>query len=248
MTSANSPDRTPGGGLGRAVQAGLQGDALSARGVLGAIGGWRGVLEALVPATLYLIVFVITQDARLSAIVPAALSLVALIVRLVRREPLSAALSGVAGVIVCVAAVMFTGEGSAYFVPGFFINGAWIAAHTISLLIGWPLIGLLLGFLRGSLTAWRTVPVLRKAANLCTVLWIALFASRLAVQLPLFFAGDTEALGVARLVMGVPLFAIAVIFTWLILSRVSAMTDSGKPITTEDGGGRGPEIAQTSDE
>lgn len=213
-------------GLGRALESGLSGEAISSRGVLEAIGGVRGIVESLLPATVYLIVFVLTRDAKLSAIAPLAISLLAILVRLLRKEPLSAALSGLLGVAVCVAAVMFTGEGSSYFVPGFFINGAWIAAHLISLLIGWPLIGLLLGFLRGSLTEWRKNAALRIAARVTTVFWIVVFAARLAVQLPLFFAGETEALGIARLVMGVPLFALAVLFTWFVLARVSSMVDA----------------------
>ena len=218
-----------GGGLGRAVAAGMSGESISARGVLEAIGGVRGVLESLIPATVYLVSFVFTQDARVAVIAPFAISLVAIAARLLRREPLSAALSGFLGVLVCVIATLFTGRGEDYFLPGFWINGAWVIAHTISLLVGWPLIGLLLGFLRGSLTEWRRIPMLRRAATLCTVLWIAVFTARLAVQLPLYFAanagdpGAVEALGIARLVMGIPLFAIAVLFTWLVLSRVSSV-------------------------
>lgn len=223
-----------GGSLGRVVEASLAGETVSAGGILEAIGGWRGVLESLLPATVYLVMYVITRDARLSAIAPLALAGGAVLWRVLRKEPLTAALSGVFGVAVCAAAVMFSGEGSSYFVPGFFINGAWILAHLISLLVGWPLIGLLLGMLRGSLTEWRSTPALRRSAQLLTVLWIAVFAARLGVQLPLYFAGETGALGVARLVMGVPLFAVAVLFTWLLLSRVSAMVGEANP--KEDGG------------
>lgn len=204
----------------------MSGEAVSASGVLAAIGGWRGVLESLLPATVYLFVFVITSDARLSAIAPMFLAGVAVLWRLLRREPLTAALSGVIGVVICAAAVLFSGEGSSYFVPGFFINGAWILAHLISLLVGWPLIGLLLGMLRGSPTEWRKMPALRRTAQLVTVFWIVVFGARLLVQLPLYFADETAALGVARLVMGVPLFALAVLFTWLLLSRVSAQVDA----------------------
>ncbi|MBO1901871.1 DUF3159 domain-containing protein [Leucobacter weissii] len=236
------------GGLGRAVQAGLGGEAVTARGVLDAIGGVRGLVEAFVPATLFLVVYVLAKDARIAAIAPLAIAVLAVVVRLIRREPLSAALSGVLGVVVCVAAVMFTGEGSSYFVPGFFINGAWILAHTVSLLVGWPLIGLLLGFLRGSLTAWRKVPVLRRAAVLCTLVWIALFAARLLVQLPLYFADDTEALGVARLVMGVPLFALAVLFTWLVLARVSSAVDADEARAEAAGSAPGEGTRSSSDE
>lgn len=214
-----------GGSLGKVVEAGMSGESVSAGGVLAAIGGVRGVFESLLPATVYLVVYVITQDARLSAIAPLILAGVAVLWRVIRREPLTAALSGVIGVVVCVAAVMFSGEGSSYFVPGFFINGAWILAHLISLLVGWPIIGLLLGMLRGSLTEWRKVSSLRHAAQLATVCWIIVFAARLGVQLPLYFADETGALGVARLVMGVPLFALAVLFTWLLLSRASSMVD-----------------------
>ena len=53
-----------------------------------------------------------------------------------------------------------------------------------------------------------------------------MFTARLGVQLPLYFADETGALGVARLVMGVPLFALAVLFTWLLLSRASSMVDA----------------------
>lgn len=238
----SEPEKKPVGSLGRVVEAGLSGEAVSARGVLAAIGGVRGVIETLLPATVYLGFFVFTRDARLSAIAPLVLAGFAIVWRLSRKEPLSAAVSGALGVVICAAAVMFSGEGSSYFVPGFFINAAWILAHTISLLIGWPLIGLLLGFLRGSLTEWRRVRELRHAAQLTTVIWIVVFAARLAVQLPLYFAappiGDsesaTDALGLARLLMGVPLFALAVLFTWLVLSRVSSTVDAAEKSSSDE--------------
>ncbi|MFA5606315.1 MAG: DUF3159 domain-containing protein [Leucobacter sp.] len=226
--------RQANGGLGRVVEAGLQGEAISARGMLEAIGGWRGVVETLLPATIYLIAYVVTRDARVSAIAPLVLAVGAFLWRVVRREPLQGAISGLLGVIVCVAVTLFTGRGEDYFLPGFWINGAWIVAHTVSLLVGWPLIGLLLGFLRGSLTAWRKVPVLRRAAVWCTLLWIAMFSARLAVQLPLYFAaqaGDpaaTDALGLARLLMGIPLFALAALLTWLVLGRLSSAVDAAQ--------------------
>lgn len=243
---AGAPRRASGG-LGRVVEAGLSGEAVSARGVLDAIGGWRGVVESLAPATVFLVTFVIIGEPRVSAIAPVVLALLALAVRAIRRELLSAAFSGLLGVAVCAAAVMFTGEGSSYYVPGFWINGAWIVAHTVSLLIGWPLIGLLLGVLRGSLTAWRSNRALLRAAQLCTVVWIAVFAARLAVQLPLYFAGASAvaALGVARLVMGVPLFAVAAIFTWLVLSRVSAGVDAAAQEAADAGAAAGTDTAAT---
>jgi len=242
-------DRAGVKGLGRAIDAGLKGEAISARGVLDAIGGLRGVIESLLPALIFLIVFVVTRNAIVAAIAPVCIAAVALVWRLLKREPLVSALSGLIGVAVCAAAVLLTGEGRSYFVPGFWINGAWIAAHAISLAVGWPILGLLLGFLRGSLTEWRSSQLLRRASALCTGVWIAIFAARLAVQIPLYIAagvpdstadstgataGALEALGIARLVMGVPLFALAILFTWLVLARVSAQVPVPEKETGSD--------------
>lgn len=232
--SASAPDEAGAktrAGLGGVVEAGLSGEAVSARGVLAAIGGWWGVVETFVPATLYLGMYLITRDARMSAIAPLAVALVFFALRLLRRQTVQSALAGLLGAVVCVAVTLFTGRGEDYYLPGFWINGAWVLAHAVSLIVGWPIIGLLLGFLRGSLTEWRKERALRVAARACTFVWIAVFGARLAVQLPLFFAaraGDeaaVDALGLARLFMGIPLFALAVLFTWVVLSRVASAVD-----------------------
>lgn len=218
-----------GSGLGRAVRSGLAGESLSARGLLDAVGGVRGIIEALVPAAVYLVLYIVTRDPRVSVIAPLVLALAAFGWRLARKEPWQGALSGVIGVLVCAGVTLFTGRGEDYFLPGFFINGAWITALTISVLVGWPLLGLLVGYLRGSLTAWRKEPLLRRIAYVTTILWIGLFAARLLVQLPLYSAGATEALGLARLFMGVPLFALAIAITWMLFTSVGKRIDEATP-------------------
>lgn len=231
-----------GGGVGRAVRAGLGGESLSRKGVLDAIGGWRGIAETLVPGLLFLVMFTFTRDARISAIGPAALAIIAVAVRLIRKEPVASAFSGAAGVAIAVAATLFTGRGEDYYLPGFWTNGLWSLGLIISILVGWPLLGFVLGGLRGDLRAWRRDRSLRRIANGLTLLWLVMFVARLAVQLPLYFAGraDTpgaiEALGVARLVMGVPLFALVIVFTWMVLSRFrESSDDSGSEIVDSTG-------------
>lgn len=234
------------GGLGGAVQAGLQGEQISARGLLDTIGGWRGIVESVLPAAVYLGFYIFTRDPRISAIAPLAIALLAFGWRLVRREPWQGAVSGLIGVAVCVAVTMFTGRGEDYFLPGFWINGVWIVALTVSLLAGWPLIGLLAGFLSGSLTEWRSKPLVRRAARACTLLWIGVFGARLIVQLPLYFAAQdgnesaVDALGMARLFMGIPLFALAVALTWIVMSRAGEPdTDDKSPSPSSDESGSG---------
>lgn len=237
------------GAWGRAVRAGAGGEALSGKGVLSAIGGWRGVSETLLPGMLFLVMFTVTRDARIAAIGPAILALIAIVIRLVRREPVTSALSGAIGVGIAVAATLFTGRGSNYYVPGFWTNGLWSAGLLLSILIGWPLLGLAIGAFRGDLVGWRKDRRLKRVGTGLTVLWLGLFLARLAVQLPLWFAAQsasegtdagnaaTDALGVARLVMGVPLFALAVVFTWMVLSKVSAESRASDREDEADSGG-----------
>ena len=209
-------------GLAKGIAAGMRGDPLTGKGLLEAVGGVRGILETLLPAVLYLVTFILTQDARLSVIAPALLAVFAVVWRLVSKDTLVTALSGVIGVAVCVATTLFTGRGEDYFLPGFWINGAWSLALVASLIAGWPILGFLVGALHGDLTGWRTQPAMKKAATVASLLWLVMFAVRLAVQLPLYFAENVTALGVARLVMGTPLFALVVLCTWLLFRNIPA--------------------------
>jgi hypothetical protein len=56
--------------------------------------------------------------------------------------------------------------------------------------------------------------------QLLTVVWLGLFVGRLVVQLPFYFAGNVEALGATRLIMGVPLYALLLVFSWLVVRAV----------------------------
>ncbi|WP_025132843.1 DUF3159 domain-containing protein [Leucobacter sp. PH1c] len=217
------------GGMARAVQAGASGEELTAESVLAAIGGWRGVAETLLPSLLFLGIYVPTQDARLAAIIPGALALVLFVVRLIRRETPVSALSGMLGVGIAVVITLVTGRGVDYFVWGFVINAAWSLGLLISLLVGWPAIGLAIGFTRGNFRAWRRDLRLRRAATLLTLLWLAMFVARLAVQLPMYLSEQVAALGTARIVMGTPLFAAVIAVTWFAVRRVSKSSDDSKP-------------------
>ncbi len=61
--------------------------------------------------------------------------------------------------------------------------------------MGWPLIGLIAGYLLGEGTSWRADKRRRRVYTWLSLGWAALFFARLVVQLPLYFAGDVTALG-----------------------------------------------------
>jgi hypothetical protein len=50
------------------------------------------------------------------------------------------------------------------------------------------------------------------------MLWAGVFALRLLIQLPLYITEQIGYLGTARLLMGVPLFALTIWISWLLLA------------------------------
>ena len=65
--------------------------------------------------------------------------------------------------------------------------------------------------------AWRKDPALVRRYAQASWIWVALFGLRLLVQVPLFYADQFVALGTARLIMGVPLWALVLYLTWLLV-------------------------------
>jgi hypothetical protein len=102
------------------------------------------------------------------------------------------------------------------------LNGAYVVALLVSLVVRWPVIGIIVGFLRGEGSAWRTDKAKYRVAVVATVLWTVMFAARLAVQMPLYFAEQPQLLGTAKLVMGLPLYAATLWVTWLLVRAVYA--------------------------
>lgn len=95
----------------------------------------------------------------------------------------------------------------------------------VSLAARRPLIGLVASLLTGD-ERWRADRAKLRVATIATLLWIALFTVRLAVQLPLYFAGQIQALGALKLVLGVPAYAIVLWVTWLLMRTVYARRDA----------------------
>jgi hypothetical protein len=109
------------------------------------------------------------------------------------------------------------GEAVDYFVPGFITNAVYGSVLLISILVRWPIIGVLVEVLRGNATSWRKDRKILTIYSLVTAMWVGFFSLRLAVQVPLFLAGSAELLATARVVMGPPLYALVILVTWLIL-------------------------------
>lgn len=186
--------------------------------VWSAIGGWRGILESVLPSLAFVVLFTIRPEPLILSLgVSVGLAAVFTVVRLIQKSPPSAAIGGLVAAAAAAALALWTGRGEDNFVPGLITNAAYGTAMLVSALVGWSLIGLAVGFLMGEGTAWRGDRRKRRAFLWLGVAWAALFYARLAVQLPLYLAGEVTALGTLKLVMGLPLFAPLIAVTWLVV-------------------------------
>lgn len=220
-----SAPETIAAALGSAARrAGIDPDADSSTAgvVWKAMGGWRGIVESVLPTLIYIVTYTLTYDLEsstgnlwLSLGLSVGVAAVFVILRLITRSAPSAALGGLVAAAAAAALTLWTGRGEDNFLLGFFTNGAYGAVLLVSALIGWPVIGLIVGFLTGDSTGWRADRRKRRTFFWLTIAWAGLFAARLAVQVPLYFAAEVATLGLTKLAMGLPLFAPMVAVTWL---------------------------------
>lgn len=206
------------GGAARKAGIDPEDTASTHRVVWSAIGGWRGILESVLPSLAFVILFTISPEPLILSLgVSVGLAAVFTAVRLIQKSPPSAALGGLVAAGAAAGLALFTGRGEDNFVPGFLTNTLYGTALLVSALVGWSLIGLAAGFLMGEGTAWRQDRRKKRAFFWLAIAWAGLFFARLAVQLPLYFAGDVTALGTLKLIMGLPLFAPMIAVTWLVV-------------------------------
>lgn len=211
--------------------------------LLGSVGGVRGIAEATVPALVFLVTFIITTDVLVSAIYAVGLAAIASIIRLIQKQPLTQALAGVFGVAVSAAVALMQNDARGYYVIGFYISAAYGAAFALSMALKWPIMGLIYGWIRGEGIGWQKNLIRRRKYQIATLLMVVVFVARLFVQLPMYWANDVVALGTARLVMGVPLYALVLWFGWLV-SRPSVaeqMTKNDTGAENDDSAGE-PEV------
>jgi hypothetical protein len=183
------------------------------------MGGVRGLVSSVVPAVVFVAV---NPLAGLQPAIWASLGVAVAVGvwRLVRREPLQPAVSGILGVTVCVFIAYRTGEAR-----GFFLYGIWYSlvagsALVLSVVVRRPLVGVLWSVLNGTGFAWRTNRRARFGFDVATVVWAVFLLARFGVQRHLYDMQQTDWLGVARLVMGLPLAAVAALVTIWAIRRV----------------------------
>jgi intracellular septation protein A len=195
------------------------GQTTAAAAVSAALGGVRGVVEAVLPGLVFLVVFTFWHSVPWSLALSVAAAAAFTLARLLRRSSPMQALVGLFGVVISAALALLTGKGEDNFVPGMIINTVMCALMLVTLLARRPLIGVVAGMLTDE-PDWRGDRIRYRSMQVLTLVWAAMFGLRLVIEVPLYTAGNIEALAVARLLTGIPLYAPVFLLSWLIVRGV----------------------------
>jgi hypothetical protein len=196
------------------------GEAPTAGAMLGALGGVRGLIESVLPGFAFLLLFTLTGNLAVSVLVPVGIAVLFVVVRAVTRSPVAPAVAGLIGIALTATLSLVTNRAENNFLPGIFINSGMLIVLVTSILVRWPLIGVVVGLLLGEETDWRSDKVKRRAYTLATWIWVIPSAIRVAVQVPLYIAERADLLAATKLLTGIPLYLGALWVTWLLVRAV----------------------------
>ena len=190
---------------------------------MSAFGGTRGLLDSGLPALVFLVAFNISHELRRAIIASLVIAAILAITRLIRKDTLQHVLSGFVGVAFCAFLANRTGQAQDFYLPKLFTNLAYGSAYLIGNIVGWPIMGLLLGPILGENFLWRKNPARKRVYVRAGWLWVALFFGRIVVQYPIYRAGNVNLLGTVNLAMGYPLFILTAWGTWMIIKQTPSI-------------------------
>jgi hypothetical protein len=187
------------------------------------LGGRGAAVDATVPVVAFVVGLALAHAT--GAVSPVAwgggaavaLAVVVAVVRLWQGRRPRSVLFGLLGVAVAALVALYTGRAVDFFLVQIATNAASALAWAVSIVIRWPLLGLVVGTALGQRTAWRRDPDLLRGYQRASWAWVAQYVVRLAVFVPLFLADQVVALAVIRVVLTWPLVAVCVAVSWPLL-------------------------------
>jgi hypothetical protein len=227
-----------------------------------ALGGRRGMVEAAVPTLLFTVTWLTTRELRTALVASLALALLLLVVRVVQRSSVQFVMNAIFGIgIGWLFVTMSARSGGsksdqalAYFLPGILYNAGYSVVLAFTCLIGWPLIGFMVGSVTGDPTGWHRDRQIVKLCSRLTWVLVAPCILRVGIQAPIWLSAksgtlDTDTavalLGILKIVMGWPLqLAALALMVWLLARNHTPVR--GEPAVVLGGHGDPPETDRGS--
>ncbi|MBB2947467.1 hypothetical protein FB565_007238 [Actinoplanes lutulentus] len=184
------------------------------------LNGRRAAVDASLPPVGFVAGYLISDGsiwAGTGAAVVFALALSAWRVR--RGDKPRAVVIGLLGVCVAALIALYTGRAEDFFLIQLFSNTASALVWIVSILVRWPLLGLVVGGVLKQRTRWRRDPALVRAYQRGSWVWVLQYVIRVAVFLPLYQAGRAAELGIARVALSWPLVAACLAVSWWVIQR-----------------------------
>ncbi|MEH1095009.1 DUF3159 domain-containing protein [Micromonospora sp. CPCC 205739] len=185
------------------------------------LGGWRGLVESSIPVVVFVLANIV-GELRPAVIASVGVAVLIAGARLIQRRPVRHAVNGFFGIAIGAFIAWRTGDERDFYLPGILYGIAYGVALLISAAIRQPLVGWIWSVLvaKGR-SEWRDDPRLVRTFTQLTVLWGVVWLAKVGVQAGLYLAHQDTALGVARLALGYPPYALLLLITVWTVRRVT---------------------------
>ncbi|CAN5136100.1 hypothetical protein BH09ACT10_BH09ACT10_01740 [soil metagenome] len=194
-----------------------------------ALGGPRGIAESALPTAAFTILFLTTDNLKLSLIVSGAAAAVLLLIRIIQRSPTQFVFNAGVGIAIAAVFALRSGQAKDVFLPGIIYNGVYASVLIVSIAVGWPIVGFIVGSVTGEPTEWhRDRPMVKLCSRLTWLLALPCIV-RVAVQLPLYSADKIGWLGTSKIALGWPLQVAALSAMVWLLARNNTPLEEPRP-------------------
>ena len=184
------------------------------------LGGRRAALDATIGPLVFGVTFTATNRSVGWAALAAVIASAAIgIWRLSRGDKPRAVLLGLLGVVVAAVIALRTGQAVDFYLLRLWTNMASALAWAVSIVVRWPLLGVVVGTVLGQKGRWRHDRALLSAYSWGSWVWVWQYLIRVIVWTPLYLAGMVEALSVATAVLTWPLVAACLAVSWWVIRR-----------------------------
>jgi hypothetical protein len=188
------------------------------------LGGWRGLVESSVPVVVFVLINIISS-LRPALAASVGVAVVIAVIRLAQRRPIRHAVNGLVGVGIGGFIAYRTGDSRDFYLPGILYGIGYGLVLLGSAAIRQPLVGWIWSVIAaGGRAEWRHDPRLVRTFTWLTVLWGVVWLLKVGVQAGFYLADMDTALGISRLLLGYPPYAVLLAITlWTVRRRVSRL-------------------------
>lgn len=200
------------------------------------LGGRTASIDATLPPVAFVVGWLLSgRSVAIGAVVAVVIGLAVAGFRMFRGKRPRAVLIGLLGVCAAALIALYTGRAADFFLLQLASNGASALVWVISIVLRWPLLGVIVGLLLGQKARWRKDPALVRAYGMASWIWVLQYVIRVVIFGVLYGLNAVVALGLARVALSWPLIVLCLLVSGWVLRQT---LPSGHP------GFRKPQIAE----